>query len=348
MNQRQANIEMLRIISMFFIVVGHSLCHSIIAGKVFPHQSFVHLSIQYLSMLTSTAVNCYILISGYFLVTSKRIKWSKLIGLWLQVFFYSVFFYVLHLFVNTSDVFSFKALFKVSMPIMFNTQNNCYWFVAQYFGLYVIHPFINKMLLSLTKTQHKVLLFILTVMFCLYGNVFYSQRGFSLSWFIYLYILAAYMRCYGISLLSKYSNIKLYFLLPIIPLVWGLFVNIGNLPLAGHYDNIYCLLMSLVLFQAFVNIRLFSDMINKIILRVSPFVLGVYLIHDNCFVRELLWKFLDFWVESPWIIPIILFYSSVILFFSVIIDCLRKYMFAYLCVDRLSVIIKKIFAKCIK
>lgn len=341
MNQRQANIEMLRIISMFFIVVGHSLCHSIIAGKVFPHQSFVHLSIQYLSMLTSTAVNCYILISGYFLVTSKRIKYGKLIGLWLQVFFYSAFFYILHLFLDTSSVFSFKALFKVSMPIMFNMQNNCYWFVAQYFGLYVIHPFLNKMLLSLTKTQHKVLLFILTVMFCLYGNVFYSQRGFSLSWFIYLYILAAYMRSYGISLLSKYSNIKLYFLLPIIPLVLGLFVNIGNLPLAGNYDNIYCLFMSLVLFQAFVNIRLTSDMIKKIILRVSPFILGVYLIHDNSFVREILWKYLVFWVDSSWIIPILLFYSSVILFFSVIIDYLRKYMFTYLCVDRLCIKLDK-------
>ena len=149
------------------------------------------------------------------------------------------------------------------------------------------------------------------------------------------------MRSYGISLLSKYSNIKLYFLLPIIPLVLGLFVNIGNLPLAGHYDNIYCLFMSLVLFQAFVNIRLSSDMIKKIILRVSPFVLGVYLIHDNSFVREILWEYLVFWVDSSWIIPILLFYSSVILFFSLIIDYLRKYMFTYLCVDRLCIKLDK-------
>ena len=82
-------------------------------------------------------------------------------------------------------------------------------------------------------------------------------------------------------------------------------------------------------------------MIKKIILRVSPFVLGVYLIHDNSFVREILWEYLVFWVDSSWIIPILLFYSSVILFFSLIIDYLRKYMFTYLCVDRLCIKLDK-------
>lgn len=96
MNKRSrlANIELLRILCMIMIVCGHAILY----GK-FGETSENHLNdflIGYLRTICSVAVNCYMLISGYFLVNSA-FKLSKLLDLWIAVFTYSVGIYLISL-----------------------------------------------------------------------------------------------------------------------------------------------------------------------------------------------------------------------------------------------------------
>lgn len=59
--KRKSNIELLRAVSMLFIVIGHSLCHSVIGSQtniIDGGFNLQQVEIQYLSILTSTAVNC--------------------------------------------------------------------------------------------------------------------------------------------------------------------------------------------------------------------------------------------------------------------------------------------------
>ena len=106
--KRKSNIELLRVVSMLFIVIGHSLCHSGIGSQtniINGGFNLQQVEIQYLSILTSTAVNCYVLISGYFLIDSTSFRWSKIFSLWIETFFYSILSYVLLIIFSDSTSF---------------------------------------------------------------------------------------------------------------------------------------------------------------------------------------------------------------------------------------------------
>ena len=112
--KRKSNIELLRVVSMLFIVIGHSLCHSGIGSQtniINGGFNLQQVEIQYLSILTSTAVNCYVLISGYFLIDSTSFRWSKIFSLWIETFFYSILSYVLLI------IFSDSTSFSMSIPL---------------------------------------------------------------------------------------------------------------------------------------------------------------------------------------------------------------------------------------
>lgn len=97
--KRLTNFEVLRTLSMLLIVVWHSLVHGLhIAGgsnqlrPIVEWESsifvFNYLATNYLMCITAVAVNCYILITGYFSIQSG-FKWNKILNIWLQTSFYS-------------------------------------------------------------------------------------------------------------------------------------------------------------------------------------------------------------------------------------------------------------------
>lgn len=100
--RRIPNFEILRVVAMFLIIVGHFFVHGI-CGKgndvnlKYDGTSMIDtLSFgitQSLWVISSISVNLYVLISGYFLIQSKA-KWSKIPTIWLQTVFYSVCIYL--------------------------------------------------------------------------------------------------------------------------------------------------------------------------------------------------------------------------------------------------------------
>lgn len=73
--QRQTNLEILRILCMLFIVAGHVSSRS-------EFESF-HSTIT----IAPHAVNCFVLISGYFLIASK-FKFARVLRTVLETIFY--------------------------------------------------------------------------------------------------------------------------------------------------------------------------------------------------------------------------------------------------------------------
>ena len=72
---RSSNIELLRIIAMFMVVLGH---YYVKGG--FPDDSLMNASklvMQFLGSWSKIAVDIFVIISGYFLVTQK-FRWRKL------------------------------------------------------------------------------------------------------------------------------------------------------------------------------------------------------------------------------------------------------------------------------
>ena len=73
---RNSNIELLRIIAMMFIVIWHISVHAQ-KGELPSH--------NYIAAITTTGVNLFVLISGYWGI---KLKWKSLLNILSIVVFY--------------------------------------------------------------------------------------------------------------------------------------------------------------------------------------------------------------------------------------------------------------------
>ena len=185
---RQSNIELLRIIAMFMIVMNHFSVHG---GFQFPIE---YLSINKLwtqfTVLGNIGVDIFVLISGYFLVEAREHKTSKVIRIWLQMVTYSVLIYCFFV-VFGIESFSIKTLVKCIIPV----SQSKWWFASTYFVMYLLSPYINQLLNALNKGLYQRMLVSLTIYWCLIPMFLLSGfEGNNLLWFIYLYSVAGYVR----------------------------------------------------------------------------------------------------------------------------------------------------------
>ena len=330
--QRLANLELLRITAMLFIIIGHALFHSHLSPKELSLHNY--WAGQYLSVITSTAVNCYVLISGYFLITSKA-KWSKVIKIWISTLFYSIIIFTLiNVFVCHANL-EIKEIIKSLLPLKFIRQNNCYWFISQYIGMYILSPYINIVIRSLNKNQHRVLILISLCMFCFYGDVFQVDNGFTFIWFIFLYIIGAYIRIYGLPPAFFDINGWTYLFFCLLPVIFYSFLDINGYIIMGQYNNIYVLFLSIFLFSAFNKLCIKNQKIITAISLLSPYTLGVYLIHDNQYVRPFIWRYIIEFSQSNLFIVYLLLYCIFIFIVCTVIDSIRLKIFDILKINTL-------------
>ena len=136
--KRNPNLDLLRIVSMLLIIWLHSIDHhSGVIEAADKAGGVIGLYIRVVFMLVQICVNCYVLISGYFLVKST-FRLQKLVALWIEVVFYS---FTIKLIFMLTGYTPFSAVSLVSCLVPVFTGR--YWFITIYFGLYLISPFLN-------------------------------------------------------------------------------------------------------------------------------------------------------------------------------------------------------------
>lgn len=330
--QRNVSIEILRILSMLLIIFLHSIDHSGVLEASESNGVMIYLWVRFTYMLTQVCVNIYVLISGYFLVTSK-FKLSKLFALWLEVVFYSLLVRILFIALGYNS-FSIGSLLSCLVPVF----TGRYWFITIYFGLYLIFPFINKLINALNKNQHTALCIVLVLLFSVTVSVYPSFKGMNsgggwgLAWFVVLYILAAWFRLYYTPSYKWFSKLLLYIgisLVVVTLMVVGTKVSIvGNI--VGNwyrYDSLPSLLSTISLFVVFLNIRIKNGIVSKIVLFIAPSTLGVYLIHAHADFSPWSWEFLNMpqYMGSVWFPLIQIGVVLAIFTFCTLVDIVRRY-----------------------
>lgn len=297
---RNMNMDLLRIVSMVLIVLLHSIDHSGVLEKAIDCESVIDIYVMYVYAFTRICVNCYVLLSGYFLVKSK-FRLHKLVVLWLEVVFYS--FVIKLIFMLTGQTaFSPVSLVSCFFPIL----TGRYWFVTIYFALYLIAPFLNKAIYAMDKKEFTIFNIVLAALFSVWSSIHpaiagvNSGGGWGLAWFVVLYFAAAWFRLYYVPCYKYISKLMVVFLIPVITTVIfiiggvlesSLFRQIGNQ--WCRYDSIPVYLASLMLFVAFINVTIENKTIKKIISVVSPATFGVYMIHAHAEVDPWLWGGLE-------------------------------------------------------
>lgn len=337
MKKRKSNIEALRILSMPMIVTLHFLGHGGILEQV-PVHSGTYYFAWIIEALCFVSVNCYVLISGYFLIAST-FTWKKLISLILEVFTYSFGIYLVLLMTGQIS-FQWLSFITAFIPIL----GKSYWFVTIYVAMYVLSPFINRALQSFNQKQHFALACLSVFLFSIWPNVFFfidpllSGGGTGIAWFLCLYIVSSYIRLYykpvgkwkrygllfiGFSFLTALSRFGFSYLSDmhiIDPQYIGIFYN---------YNSIFILGASLFLFLGFLNIEIKQKWMEKVILWTAPLTFGVYLIHDHPSLRPLLWNWVDaFSKVGKWYFPVFMIFVILSIFLICIFtEYIRKKIF---------------------
>lgn len=119
-----------------------------------------------------------------------------MVKIWFQTLFYPIGIYVILTCVGIIN-FDIKGFVLSGLII----RNNTYWFVTQYTALLFLSPFLSKLALSLTKQKFQLLLLVLFIINVSlnfgfpYGDIYSSPVN--ISWFIFLFYIAAYIRLFN-------------------------------------------------------------------------------------------------------------------------------------------------------
>ena len=329
--ERKSNFELLRIIAMFGIVLYHCYIHSGFTTDTSAVNG-VEIIIQVISMFGIVGNVVFTLIAGYFLVNCKDVKKRKIIKIILQVWFYSLLFLIVFKKLNIIDI-EVKDVIKNIIPLSYGTN----WYITFYFLCYIFSPYINIALRGITKESFKKMLLIMFVVWCLFAtinsNLFLNSK---FVYYIFIYCIGAYIGLYEKDILISKKKSFIFFVLSILVTVLTIiilhilklkYVNIytfGIKRIFRTHQSIFMFFIGLFMFLNFKNINIEN---NKIINTISSCTLGVYLIHENYFVRKWIWKgFLklsSIQYEPKVIIYILL--SCLILFgICIVIELIRK------------------------
>lgn len=191
---RRGNIELLRVIAMLMVTMLHAMGHGRVLEQ-YEYASFGYILFWSFEALCNVAVNVFVLITGYFMVTSK-FKPSRIVRLVIQTQFYSI----LCLLVSAT-IFNNPITLKSISYVLFPLTKCTYWFASAYVVLVLISPLLNKFINSMNKTQHLLSIILLSTVFCIIPNIMFWSRdilgnGYNYNWFIVLYLTAAYIRIY--------------------------------------------------------------------------------------------------------------------------------------------------------
>ena len=297
--KRETNFELLRIVAMIMIVSLHYWGKSGYLDRVTVSSPGFYVA-WFSESCCICAVNCFVLLTGYFM-SEKRFKPSRVIRIWLEVLEYSVILYLVSL-VTGLGSFSNSDFIKCFFPL----TNETYWFATKYLLLLILSPFLNIFIEKCDKARMGILCICLFVLFSVMPSVFYMRDylnisgGYSLLWFMCLYVFGATIRRFGLPILKSKGGCLVGFLLSAFLIfaartMFG-FLNYYNgkeiayAKVLYNYNFVLTFISALFLFGFFMNLSVKSGIVKRIVLFLSPAVFGVYLLHLNTYTTKWFWR----------------------------------------------------------
>lgn len=295
--ERSSNLELFRIIVMLLIVAHHYVVNSgltAVDGPIFANQlSIKSIFLLLFGMWGKTGINCFVLITGYFMCKSS-ITLKKFLKLLLEIYFYRLIFYVAFL-ISGYQPFSLKGLIKAILPVTSVSTG----FTGCYLLFFLFIPFLNILIKNMTEKQHILLTALCLFIYTIIGTVptFAVEMNY-VSWFIVLYFIASYIRLYP----KKWFDDKritglasLFFVIcsmcSVIGMQWiSVKPGMTGLPywFVADSNKVFAILTAVAAFCFFKNLKMKN---SRFINTVAASTFGVLLIHANSdAMRQWLWK----------------------------------------------------------
>lgn len=290
---RNSNLELLRILAMLAIIAHHYVVNSDIENLALE-------AFNANSMLTlifcgggKTAINCFVLITGYFMCKSN-ITAKKFVKLVAEIMFYEIVIYVI--FVATGyEAFSFSGLLNAIIPV--STEEVASNFTTCFLYFYLLIPFLSKLVNALNEKEHLILICILLFVFTVLPSVGIQVSSNYVIWFSILFIIASFVRLHPRAI---FENTKLWAMATVVSLLlsWASVAvilycrtNFGRMIDIYYFvsdsNKILAVATGVSVFMFFKNVKIPN---SKFINTVATSTFGVLLIHANSdTMRLFLW-----------------------------------------------------------
>lgn len=300
--KRQSNLELLRILAMFFIVALHYSVYS----DYPPFTSETVLSVtspllQFLGLFGRPACSIFAIISGYFLIGASRSgHYRKIVPLIAKRSFYAA------VILASYCIFARTLPTKLQLFRCFLPHQGYNWYIQYYILFYLFVPFLNPFVRSLDRKRFFYLLLLLLTVWSVLPSIAVLDSDLSSEWrfgnlafFIVMYLIGAFIRLHVQGRVSYPNSINLAVCLA------SVLINVlcvAGIDFIAHlrgvdgildrYLNVYefnfifgvTFVVSIFLF--FLNLNFSCAAINKI----AHTTVGIYIIHEHPLVREIIWK----------------------------------------------------------
>ena len=342
-SSRNPGIDLMRAMAMFFVICLHLLGQGGLIAYAEPGSVRFYI-LTLLHILSYCAVDAYGITTGY-LMCDRPFRLARVTKLWLTTVFWSVAvsccFFV---FVPASR--TVDEMVSMFLPIL----RGRYWFFTAYFVTMLVSPVLNVVIRSLSKTQFRLLLGALFLIFgvapvCALGNdVMRISGGNHFAWMIALYLIGGYIRRFAGEKKSERYLLG-YFLFALIHLAYVVATNVVGLRNFGglFMNNVSPLIVgeAVCLFlscrSAGEKIRT-EGIVGRVIRFVTPGIYAVYVIHvhPKVFWNEGIISLFRSWDNRNvlWVLAAMVVVAAVVFVLCVLLDAVRQWMFRVLGVDR--------------
>ena len=352
---KKSSLELMRIISMLYIIFYHIILHSGFSALSIGGTRFLLVLIDAFFVVH---VNSFILLTGYF-QSDRQAKLSKVISVININWFYKVLclvgIMILVKYFSFSNNIDLSFHQKITSILPFDRGEN--WYVNCYLLTYIFSPYLNILINKINQKQFKKLILVLFVIFSLIGTLTIGTvipnyaGGRCILAFVLLYFVGAYLRIYPIEesnifmnykeKLKKYIFLLIYIFLSLVIMLFK-YASI-NISL---YGNIYfeiseifkfiaeSFLSPLVIISAISYFLFFKNMTfsSKVINFIGGTTFGIYLLHENIYISYNLYGWLrmgDHANGGIKLIGMIIVLGIIIFIACMIVEIIRKAIFKF-------------------
>lgn len=328
---RQSNIELLRLVAIFMVLIVHADFSALgeptkEVAQSEPLSSFARFLFEALSIV---CVDVFVLISGYFGIhPSKR----GILNLIFQCGFYSCGIYIVMLLLGHATL----GMKNIADCLLLS---GTYWFVKAYILLYLLSPMLNAFIeFSSLKQVRNVLLtfFVFQTIFGFISDGLASfENGYSTISFMGLYLLGRYVKINyeKFNFTPPYKYIIAY---------CGICVSVAALAMLSTYftgfqfQRLYTYTNPLVIIASLSLLLYFSKLhfTSKIVNWLASSAFAIYLFHTNenlflpYFVSEVKDIYNDY--QGLYCLILLIFYLLCISIVSILIDKIRMFIWNFI------------------
>ncbi len=317
---RQSNIELLRIVAMFMILVYHTVYY------VFYDYRLESPIFASLMTLLHIGVPLFVLISGYFGINASI---KGVLKLYMILLFYNLLFYSVRL-IYGDITFSYREFLKMWFPFSIGGR---WWFFKVYLMLYLFSPIINYVKDKKIGVKFLIISGIITFYWGWFAQHPSLFDGKNIVNFVFLYLMGHWIRVRIVIRNGKATKARILYIIAylVVAVSIGLALYLSNEIIQNHikrlcygYNSPVLILMSVLFFLIFTTLDFKSKTINWI----AGSVFAVYCIHEaQYFFREQWYSFFEKqYLTNNSIFPIVLIGTCLLLFvLCILIDKIRDF-----------------------